>query len=291
MEDRCLKCPVEPSDDGFLKEAPMRGLRSEAAGVSRSEGPFARPAPETGLLDLRGILADPGELPDHPRPGMVFFAGSAGYYGGVYLAKGDAVVCVGTNPSVWAPLAGAALESIDASRLTGTAHVDTTGNAATADRVNHGLAFTGSGASMAYDGSAARGVAMGSGLSMSVAGGVATLSTAASGVAPGSYNAVVVGADGRVTQGSNPSTLAGHGITDAYTKQEIDSRLTSGMHYKGNVATYSDLPSSGQLPGDFWNVLDTGRNYAWDGTEWDYVGDLVDYAPITDAAIDDITEH
>ena len=131
MEDRCLKCPVEPSDDGFLKEAPMRGLRSEAAGVSRSEGPFARPAPETGFLDLRGILADPGELPDHPRPGMVFFAGSAGDYGGVYLAKGDAVVCVGTNPSIWAPLAGAAPESIDASRLTGTAHVDTTGNAGT----------------------------------------------------------------------------------------------------------------------------------------------------------------
>ena len=100
-----------------------------------------------------------------------------------------------------------------------------------------------------------------------------------------------VGADGRVTQGSNPSTLAGHGITDAYTKQEIDSRLTSGMHYRGSVPTQADLPASGNVAGDFWNAVDTGNNYAWDGTEWDYVGNLIDFVPITNEAIDDVTEH
>ena len=117
------------------------------------------------------------------------------------------------------------------------------------------------------------------------------MSQAPTGISPGSYNAVTVGADGRVTLGSNPATLAGHGIQDAYTKSEIDSRLTSGMHYRGSVPTQADLPVSGNVAGDFWNAADTGNNYAWDGTEWDYVGNLIDFVPITNEAIDDVTEH
>ncbi|WP_313431768.1 tail fiber protein [Pseudomonas sp.] len=41
------------------------------------------------------------------------------------------------------------------------------------------------------------------------------------GVAAGSYQQVNVDAQGRVTGGSNPSTLAGHGINDAHTKTEV----------------------------------------------------------------------
>ena len=77
------------------------------------------------------------------------------------------------------------------------------------------------------------------------------------------------------------TTLAGYGITDAYTKTEIDGKLTGAMHYKGQVATYSALPSSGNVQGDVWNVESDGHNYAWNGTGWDKLAgevDLSDYA-------------
>lgn len=110
----------------------------------------------------------------------------------------------------------------------------------------------------------------------------------ASGVAAGTYKSVTVGTDGRVTAGTNPTTISGFGITDAYTKTEIDTKLTGGMHYKGSVQTVADLPASGNETGDFYNVIATGENYAWDGSAWDQTGSMVDLQPITNAEIDTI---
>ena len=110
----------------------------------------------------------------------------------------------------------------------------------------------------------------------------------ASGVTAGTYKSVTVGTDGRVTAGTNPTTLSGFGITDAYTKTEVDSKLTGGMHYKGSVQTVADLPASGNEVGDFYNVIATGENYAWDGSAWDLTGSMVDLQPITNAEIDTI---
>lgn len=56
----------------------------------------------------------------------------------------------------------------------------------------------------------------------------------------------------------------------------IDSAVTGAYSYKGSVATYADLPSSGQTVGDIYDVQDTGMNYAWNGTAWDSLGQLVD---------------
>ena len=56
----------------------------------------------------------------------------------------------------------------------------------------------------------------------------------------------------------------------------ISTALTSAMTYKGSVATVADLPSSGNKVGDFYNVTATGENYAWDGSAWDKVGDILD---------------
>lgn len=72
------------------------------------------------------------------------------------------------------------------------------------------------------------------------------------------------------------TTLTGYGITDAYTKAEIDGKLTGAMHYKGQVASYDALPSSGNVQGDVWNVEDDGHNYAWNGTGWDRLAGEVD---------------
>jgi hypothetical protein len=53
------------------------------------------------------------------------------------------------------------------------------------------------------------------------------LTLAASGVTAGTYKSVTVDAKGRVTGGTNPTTLAGYGITDAAS--------TSGATFTGNV--------------------------------------------------------
>ncbi len=80
------------------------------------------------------------------------------------------------------------------------------------------------------------------------------------------------------------TTLKGYGITDAYTKGEIDTKLTSAMHYKGTKATYGDLPTTGNQVGDLWNItaadkvhgVNAGDNVAWNGTGWDVQAGTVD---------------
>lgn len=71
-------------------------------------------------------------------------------------------------------------------------------------------------------------------------------------------------------------TLAGN----IYTKDEVDTKISSVYKYKGTVATYDALPTSGQIVGDVYNVESNGMNYAWTGTGWDALGgaaDLSDY--------------
>ena len=81
------------------------------------------------------------------------------------------------------------------------------------------------------------------------------------------------------TKANKATTLAGYGITDAYTKTEVDAKVSSVYRFRGSVATYADLPATGQVVGDVWNVEDTGANYAWSGTEWDKLSETVDLTP------------
>ena len=86
---------------------------------------------------------------------------------------------------------------------------------------------------------------------------------------------------------NKPTTISGYGITDAYTKTEVDNKISSVYKYKGSVATYENLPGSGQIVGDVYNVESNGANYAWDGTTWDKLGETIDLSPYllqTDAA-------
>lgn len=70
--------------------------------------------------------------------------------------------------------------------------------------------------------------------------------------------------------------------------------LTTVYQYKGSVATYADLPTTGQKVGDVWNVetadpdhgIKAGDNVAWDGAQWDALGgnyDLSGYAQLNQA--------
>lgn len=48
-----------------------------------------------------------------------------------------------------------------------------------------------------------------------------------SGISEGTYNSVQVDKQGHVVSGSNPTTLSGYNITDAYTNKEVDNLLST----------------------------------------------------------------
>lgn len=75
------------------------------------------------------------------------------------------------------------------------------------------------------------------------------------------------------------TTISGYGITDAYTKTEVDAKVSSVYKYKGSVANEAALPTEGQVVGDVYNLEDTGMNVAWTGEGWDKLGSVIDLTP------------
>ena len=70
--------------------------------------------------------------------------------------------------------------------------------------------------------------------------------------------------------------------------------LTTVYQYKGSVATYANLPTTGQKVGDVWNIetadpdhgIKAGDNVAWNGEKWDILAgdtDLSGYAQLNSA--------
>ena len=79
--------------------------------------------------------------------------------------------------------------------------------------------------------------------------------------------------------GAISDALANSG--DPYqTESDVDSKISTAITgvytYKGSVASYANLPASGNETGDVWDVQDTGMNYAWTGSAWDALGTSVD---------------
>ena len=69
------------------------------------------------------------------------------------------------------------------------------------------------------------------------------------------------------------TTLAGYGITDAYTKTQVDNLVSAVFTFKGTKATVSALPSSGNTVGDVWHVTADGSEYVWtDQNTWEELG-------------------
>lgn len=69
----------------------------------------------------------------------------------------------------------------------------------------------------------------------------------------------------------------------------LKTDITSVYKFKGNVATYDDLPSAGTEGlevGDVYNVEATGMNWGWTGTVWDALGEIFEISRITDEQID-----
>lgn len=92
------------------------------------------------------------------------------------------------------------------------------------------------------------------------------------------YTAVEVGALPNTTvvptKTSDLTNDAGY-QTASDVASAISSAIGSAYTFKGSVATYADLPAS-PSQGDVYDVQETGMNYAWTGTAWDALGQLVD---------------
>lgn len=146
-------------------------------------------------------------------------------------------------------------------------------------------------------------------------GAAIPVTLANSGATAGTYKSVTVDAKGRVTSGTNPTTLAGYGITDAATKTELsateaiakgasralvfdtsaqlDSWL-AGTYTRSDGKKKADLIIGDNLYIKATNVPD----YWWDGTQKQELEtakvDLTDYltnsdvTAITNAEIDAI---
>jgi hypothetical protein len=119
-----------------------------------------------------------------------------------------------------------------------------------ADAIDLGTDTTGNyvGTITAGTGVSTTGASTGEGIahSISLASGVATI---------GTYKSVTVDTYGRVTAGTNPTTLAGYGITDAQ-----------------KAITISDTAPVSPAAGDLWYKSDTGAMYIRYDSFWIEVG-------------------
>lgn len=67
----------------------------------------------------------------------------------------------------------------------------------------------------------------------------------------------------------------------------LKSDITAMYRYKGSVASYDKLPTSGQIIGDVYDV-GNGMNYAWNGEKWDGLGQVFTIDAIQNTEIDTI---
>ena len=81
------------------------------------------------------------------------------------------------------------------------------------------------------------------------------------------------------------TTLAGYGITDAYTKDEVNGLVSGAFHFRGSVDYYSELVAkTDMVEGDVYIVKYVGTEgtkplnaeYAYDGTNWVEFGSTMD---------------
>ena len=57
---------------------------------------------------------------------------------------------------------------------------------------------------------------------------------------------------------NTPSSISGYGIGDAYTKDEVDSKLSTVYNYRGTVYSTKQLPSQNRTVGDVYNIETAG---------------------------------
>lgn len=88
------------------------------------------------------------------------------------------------------------------------------------------------------------------------------------------------------TKADAATTLAGYGITDTYTKEEVDGKIAGTFKFVGEKNSLEELNAvTGMKAGDVYQVGD--KEYAYDGDSWVELGfniDLSSYAKSNDVA-------
>lgn len=95
-----------------------------------------------------------------------------------------------------------------------------------------------------------------------------------------SENLLGLDASGKVVSKDTTTFLqkkltAGYNIDIDEETNTISCDITT-MQMKGSVETVEDLPTTGNVRGDVYNVTTTNQNYCWDGTTWFIIGSSVD---------------
>ena len=78
-------------------------------------------------------------------------------------------------------------------------------------------------------------------------------------------------------------------LSDTYAKK---SEITNMYKYCGSVTGTAKLPTTGQRVGDVYNIETAseyggaGMNVAWNGTDWDPLGEIFTITAITNAELD-----
>lgn len=79
--------------------------------------------------------------------------------------------------------------------------------------------------------------------------GADEIDLATTGVSAGTYKSVTVDQWGRVTGGTNPTTLAGYGITDAYTTTQVDTALALKLNLTGGTMSGAIAMGTNKITG------------------------------------------
>jgi hypothetical protein len=79
--------------------------------------------------------------------------------------------------------------------------------------------------------------------------GADEIDLATTGVTASTYKSVTVDAFGRITAGTNPTTISGYGITDAYTKTEVDTSLSGKLSTSGGTMSGAIAMGTSKITG------------------------------------------
>jgi hypothetical protein len=79
--------------------------------------------------------------------------------------------------------------------------------------------------------------------------GADEIDLATTGVTASTYKSVTVDTFGRITAGTNPTTISGYGITDAYTKTEVDTSLSGKLSTTGGTMSGAIAMGTSKITG------------------------------------------
>jgi hypothetical protein len=98
----------------------------------------------------------------------------------------------------------------------------------------------------------------------------------------------------KVSVNGKALTVSSKGVNIDLSAYALKSDISAAVKYKGQVDSYSKLPTSGQETGDMYNVvaadssvpIQAGDNVVWNGEDWDVLSGTVEFSSIANADID-----